>query len=58
MRLMKDGVDGRDTSDMAYVTSGYAPLTGRLVQATLTQGGVSQGEEILGLSPFSSFLYK
>ena len=36
-------MDGRDTSDMAYVTSGYAPLTGRLVQATLTQGGISQG---------------
>lgn len=43
MRLVCDGVDGTDMSDMSYVTSGYAPLTGRLVQAILTQGCVSTG---------------
>ena len=41
MRLEQDGVTGMDMSDMSYVTSGYAPLTGRLVQAILLQGGVS-----------------
>lgn len=44
MRLVQDGVDGLSNRDMTYITSGYAPLTGRLVQAILTQGGVSQGE--------------
>lgn len=50
MRLVQDGVDGLSNADMSYVTSGYAPLTGRLVQAVLTQGGVSQGGRLLGLS--------
>lgn len=43
LRLVCDGVDGNDMSDMNYTTSGYAPLTGRLVQAILTQGSLSQG---------------
>lgn len=43
MRLVCDGIDGTNMSDMNYTTSGYAPLTGRLVQAILTQGSLSQG---------------
>ena len=41
MRLVCDGIDGTDMNDMNYTTSGYAPLTGRLVQAILMQGSVS-----------------
>lgn len=43
MRLVCDGIDGTDMNDMNYTTSGYAPLTGRLVQAILMQGSVSNG---------------
>ena len=49
MRLEQDGVTGIEMNDMSYVTSGYAPLTGRLVQAVLLQGSVSQ--EIQKLLP-------
>ena len=44
MRLVCDGIDGTDMNDMNYTTSGYAPLTGRLVQAILMQGNVSNGK--------------
>lgn len=43
MRLVQNGVNGLDMSDMSYVTSGYAPLSGRLVQAVTLQGEVSGG---------------
>ena len=56
MRLEQDGVTGMDMSDMSYVTSGYAPLTGRLVQAILLQGGVSA--EIQKLLPVSVKEYR
>ena len=49
MRLEQDGITGIEMNDMSYVTSGYAPLTGRLVQAVLLQGSVSQ--EIQKLLP-------
>ena len=54
--LEQDGVTGMDMSDMSYVTSGYAPLTGRLVQAILLQGGVSA--EIQKLLPVSVKEYR
>ncbi|KAM7454988.1 hypothetical protein BLSTO_04255 [Blastocystis sp. subtype 1] len=41
MRLVQDGVDGLSMADMSYVTSGYAPLSGRLLQALTLQGKVS-----------------
>ena len=44
MRLVCDGIDGTDMNDINYTTSGYAPLTGRLVQAILMQGNVSNGK--------------
>ena len=56
MRLEQDGVTGMDMSDMSYVTSGYAPLTGRLVQAILLQNGVSA--EIQRLLPVSVKEYR
>ena len=43
MRLVQDGVDGLSMADMSYVTSGYAPLSGRLLQALPLQGKVSDG---------------
>ena len=43
MRLVQDGVDGLSMADMSYVTSGYAPLSGRLLQALTLQGKVSDG---------------
>ena len=43
MRLVQDGVDGLSMADMSYVTSGYAPLSGRLVQALTLQGKINEG---------------
>ena len=43
MRLVQDGVDGLSMADMSYVTSGYAPLSGRLLQALTLQGKISDG---------------
>ena len=43
LRLLCDGIDGSDMSDMNYTTSGYAPLSGRLVQAILTNSSLHQG---------------
>ena len=43
MRLVQNGVNGLDMGDMSYVTSGFAPLSGRLVQAVTLQGEVSGG---------------
>ena len=41
MRLIKEDVDVMNPDDIAYVTSGYAPLSCRLVEAAMRPGGWS-----------------
>ncbi|CAN0442969.1 unnamed protein product, partial [Hapterophycus canaliculatus] len=38
LRLVNDAVDVRSPADIAYVSSGYAPLSVRLVQASVRPG--------------------
>ena len=51
MRLVQDGVDGLSMADMSYVTSGYAPLSGRLLQALTLQGGVAAADTAFAVVP-------
>ncbi|CAM9699279.1 unnamed protein product [Pylaiella littoralis] len=46
LRLVNDAVDVRSPDDIAYVSSGYAPLSVRLVQASVRPGWTTAGEAL------------
>ncbi|KAK9915301.1 hypothetical protein WJX75_007269 [Coccomyxa subellipsoidea] len=54
-RLLVDDVDDKNPTDIAYVFSGYAPLSVRLVEAAVKGPGWGVGEEVLRLLPGPSF---
>ncbi|BDA43254.1 Vacuolar protein sorting-associated protein 33A [Coccomyxa sp. Obi] len=54
-RLLVDDVDDKTPTDIAYVFSGYAPLSVRMVEAAVKGPGWGVGEEVLRLLPGPSF---
>lgn len=59
LRLVVDDVDEQDPTDVAYVFSGYAPLSVRLVQCAVGKGASVNGwkgvEEVLKALPGVTF---
>jgi hypothetical protein len=59
LRLIVDDVDEQDPTDVAYVFSGYAPLSVRLVQCAVGKGAGVNGwkgvEEVLKALPGVTF---
>jgi vacuolar protein sorting-associated protein 33A len=53
LRLLVDDIDDKDPSDIAYVFSGYAPLSIRLVEAAVKGAGLP--EDVLKTLPGPSF---
>jgi len=51
LHLIVEDIDENNPSDVAYVYSGYAPLSVRLVQMALKPGGWRTKEDILKLIP-------
>ena len=54
-RLFVDDVNEKEPNDIAYVYSGYAPLSVRLVQAAVSKTGLKPLEETLKLIPGPTF---
>ena len=55
LRLFVDDINEREPNDIAYVYSGYAPLSVRLVQAAASKNGWKPLEEFLKLLPGPTF---
>ncbi len=56
MRLLVDDIDDKDPTDIAYVFSGYAPLSTRLVEAAVKgPGWALLPEDVLKNLPGPSF---
>lgn len=56
LRLLVDDIDDKDPSDIAYVFSGYAPLSIRLVEAAVKgPGWASLPEDVVKNLPGPSF---
>lgn len=56
LRLLVEDIDDKDPSDIAYVYSGYAPLSVRLVEAAVKGPGLAAlPEDILKSLPGPSF---
>ena len=54
LRLIRDNVDVQRMDDVAYVSSGYAPMTARLVELAASSGGgwaSSASSDVLRLLP-------
>eukprot|EP01112_Ceratiomyxa_fruticulosa_P014948 TRINITY_DN4340_c0_g6_i1.p1 TRINITY_DN4340_c0_g6~~TRINITY_DN4340_c0_g6_i1.p1 ORF type:complete len:617 (-),score=127.38 TRINITY_DN4340_c0_g6_i1:93-1943(-) len=55
LRLVVDDIDENNPSDIAYVYSGYAPLSVRLVQQAFRPGGWRSMDELLRQLPGPTF---
>jgi len=51
LHLIVEDIDENNPTDVAYVYSGYAPLSVRLIQCALKPGGWRNREDILKLVP-------
>ena len=51
MRLIREDINGTQQTDLNYVTSGYAPLSARIIQALL--GNTSPMEDVAKLNGFA-----
>ena len=55
LRLFVDDINEKEPNDIAYVYSGYAPLSVRIVQAAISKAGLKSIEEPLKLLPGPAF---